>query len=137
MVDADGALNGPSGRHRSALDRKRDRLAELRAVELATKALEADGWSMSADRQTDGVGYDLEFRRADRRLHVEVKGVQGADLTFNLTPKEWWRVKTDEEFVVVAVTSVLSPRSYTVNLLARDRLASATRRATGYRLDLG
>lgn len=115
-------------------DRKRDKVAEVRAVQIARSALEAAGWTLTRDRQLDGVGYDLEFVKAARRLNVEVKGIQGRGLAFNLTPKEWWRAATDDAWVVVAVTSVLSPRAYAVHLLPRDVVLSADRVVTGYRV---
>lgn len=111
-----------------------DRLAERRAIELATRALEADDWTLTRDRQADGCGYDLEFGKAGRRLKVEVKGIQGSTLTFNLTPKEFWRAETDDEWVVIAVTSVLSPTSPGVHLIARDTILRARRVVLGYRL---
>jgi uncharacterized protein DUF3883 len=124
------ASSGP----RTPAERRRDKLAEERAVELATAALQADGWAVLADRQKEGVGYDLEFARGERVIKVEIKGIQGPDLTFNLTPKELWRAETDPHWVVVAVTSVLSPRNYRVNLVMRDAVARAPRVITGYRL---
>ena len=55
-------------------------------------------------------------------------------LAFNLTPKECWRVETDPDFVVVAVTNVLSPTAFKLHLITRDKLAAADRVITGYRL---
>jgi hypothetical protein len=134
----DGAtVNGPDSMPpRSPSDRKKDKIAEKRAVELAIEALEGDSWTLSADRQNDGVGYDLEFTNGHRKLKVEVKGVQGSKLVFNLTPKESWRAETDADWVVVAVTSVLSPRAYRLHLLSRQQIASAKRVVMGYRLTL-
>lgn len=135
-VEEDGALSGPSSPRRSAEDRRRDKFAEERAVQVATDSLERDGWSLERDRQMDGVGYDLHFVRQDRQLKVEVKGIQGPRLAFNLTPKEWWRATTDEAFVVLAVTSVLSPDDYRVHLVTRDLIVSAPRLITGYRVQI-
>ncbi|MBF4766607.1 DUF3883 domain-containing protein [Nocardioides agariphilus] len=131
-----GVVGGPSMPPRSPSDRKKDKVAELRAVEVAIRGLEGDGWTYSADRQKDGVGYDLEFTRAGTTLKVEVKGIQGSHLVFNLTPKEAWRAETDPDWVVVAVTSVLSPSAYTPHLISRDRIAAASRVVTGFRLTL-
>lgn len=114
---------------------ERNREAEQRAVTLTRLALEADGWTLTRDCQKDGIGYDLRFAKDARELHVEVKGVQSSTLAFNMTPKETWRLETDPDFVVVAVTSVLSPRDYKLHLLTRMQLASASRIVTGYRLD--
>ena len=107
-----------------------------RAVELTVKALSTDGWTYSADRQRDGVGYDLEFTKQGATLKVEVKGIHGNRLAFNLTPKETWRAETDADWVLVAVTSVLSPTAYRLNLISRERIASASRVILGYRLTL-
>lgn len=114
----------------------RDKLAEVRAVELTSKALTDKGWVLTADRQKDGTGYDLEFAQGSRELHVEVKGIQGPRLAFNLTPKELWRAQHDPIWLVVAVTSVLSPTHYTLRVITRDRIVTARRTVTGYRVTL-
>lgn len=130
-----GGRAAPRG-PRTPAERRRDKLAEERAVELATAALRADGWAVHADKQLAGVGYDLEFVRGARVIKVEIKGIQGPDLAFNLTPKELWRAETDPHWVVIAVTSVLSPASYAVRLVTRDAVARAAKVVTGYRLTL-
>lgn len=101
---------------------------------LTKRALRAAGWALTQDCQKDGVGYDLRFAKGTAELHVEVKGVQSSTLAFNMTPKETWRLETDPDFVVVTVTSVLSPHAYKMHLLTCDQLASAKRVITGYRL---
>lgn len=121
---------------RSASDRQRDKFAEQRAVDLTIASLEKAGWTFTADRQKDGVGYDLEFELNERKLKVEVKGIQGSALHFNMTPKEVWRAETDPEWVVVAVTNVLSPTTYKAHVLDRRQLTAAERSVTGYRLRL-
>ena len=103
---------------------------------LATKALENEGWTLDGDRQADGVGYDLDFSKDGRVLKVEVKGIQGHQLQFNVTPKEYWRALTDEAFVVIAVTSVLSPTAFKINFLTRDEVVSSPRTITGYRIKI-
>jgi hypothetical protein len=115
-------------------DPKRDRLAELRAVELVTKALEGQGWALARDCQGDGVGYDLKFTKGTRLLKVEVKGIQGSRLAFNLTPKEFWCAETDPDWILVAVTSVLSPSAYQLHTVTRDRIVTAPRTVTAYRV---
>lgn len=131
----DGADLGASDPH-SPRGRKLDRLAEQRAIHAAIRALALDDWTLDRDRQADRVGYDLEFSRAGRSLHVEVKGIQGPDLEFNLTAREWGRVLGDELFVVVAVTEVLDPLRLRVNLITLDRLAAAHRRVVQYRMSV-
>lgn len=110
------------------------KIAEDRAVALTTRALELDGWRLVRDRQKDGVGYDLLFGRAKDEIHVEVKGIQGPDLAFNLTPKEWWRAQTDPDWFVVAVTSVLSPTKPALHAVSRGQVLAARRMSAGYRL---
>ncbi|OAB87933.1 hypothetical protein AWH69_07900 [Janibacter melonis] len=112
-----------------------NKLAEHRAVDLATLALTKAGWTLHRDCQSDGVGYDLDFLKNGEHLHVEVKGIKASKLTFNLTPKEYWRAETDDRWVVVAVTNVLAPTPE-VHLLTRDRVVAANRVVTGFRLIL-
>jgi hypothetical protein len=115
---------------------RRDKLAEERGVQIATQFMTDRGWKLLTDHQTSGDGFDLRFAQGERTLNVEVKGIQGAALAFNLTPKEWWRAQTDPAFVVLAVTSVLSPQDYFVNIVTRDRLVTARREVLSYRLSV-
>lgn len=112
----------------------RDRLAERRAIDIATEAMLAAGWSLVRDCQADGVGYDLEFERNGRNLRVEVKGIQGPFLRFNLTPKELAVASTNDEWILVAVTSVLSPRDFKPVVLTRDVVCAARREPLGFRV---
>jgi hypothetical protein len=121
---------------RAARDRERDRDAEVIAVLTTIKAFEDDGWRLSADRQADGVGYDLEFARGGQTLHVEVKGIIGTAVTFNLTAKENWRAENDPHWVVAAVTSVLTDGARTLHILSRDQVVQSNRVITGYRVTL-
>lgn len=136
VKDEPGAVTfGAPMPRRTEVDRRRDREAEVRAVELATAALLADGWTLDRDCQADGVGYDLRFTKGSRRVNVEVKGIQGEAVVFNLTPREYWCAQTDEEWILLAVTRVLSPEPV-VNLVLRDRLIESPTRITGYRVTL-
>jgi hypothetical protein len=82
----------------------------------------------------DGVGYDFLYAKANRELHMEVKGIGSSTLTFNLTPKESSRVETHANSVVVAETSVLPPGAFDLKLLTRAQLAATPFVITGYRL---
>ena len=112
----------------------RDRLAERRAIEIAKEALVAAGWMLARDCQADGVGYDLEFVRDEETLLVEVKGIQGPFLRFNLTPKELAVASSNDAWVLVAVTSVLSPRDFKPVVLTRDAVCAARREPLGFRI---
>lgn len=130
-----GLVRIPPGR-RSASDRERDKIVEERAVALATKHLQNLGWRVVADRQKDGVGYDIEFTDGVRTMHLEVKGIQGPRLAFNLTAKEWWRARTDPDFVLAGVTDVLSPTKVHVSLLGPAEIVAADRAATQFRVEV-
>lgn len=121
-------------RQRRSNDHTANRLAEERAITYALRSLHQAGWTLVRDCQKDGVGYDLLFERGQRRLKVEVKGIQGHWPTFNITPKEWWRALTDPEWVVVAVTSVLSPSGPGFHVVTRAEIVSARRVPLGYRV---
>ncbi|GAB4087044.1 hypothetical protein GCM10028784_36740 [Myceligenerans cantabricum] len=129
----DSSVRIPTGR-RSVSDRERDKIVEERAVALATRHLGNLGWKVVADRQKDGVGYDLDLTDGERIMHLEVKGIQGPRLEFNLTAKEWWRVRTDPDFVLAGVTDALNATKVHVNLLSPEDLVDADRVATQYRV---
>ncbi|GAA1250417.1 hypothetical protein GCM10009633_23950 [Janibacter melonis] len=135
-ADPDASTPGPplpSG-GRNPEQRKRDRVAEQRAVEISIKYFEDRGWTMTADRQKDGVGYDLELRKEERVIHLEVKGIQSGRLAYNLTQKEWHRARTDPAFLVAAVTDVHSPTRCKVNLMTPAEVVQGDRQVVQYRL---
>ncbi len=98
--------------------------------------MEANGWRLLRDCQALGVGFDLEFEKGGTIRHVEVKGVGGSRLAFNMTALEWRRVLEDREFFVIAVTSVLDPSSTHVHVLTRNTLQDADRSPVQYRLNV-
>lgn len=119
---------------RSSEDRRRDKVVEERAVTLALRHLKSHGWVLIADRQKSGVGYDLDVSDGSRVVHLEVKGIRGSRLEFNLTAKEWWRATTDPDFLVAAVTTALDTKSVEVHLIPPDRLVRSSRVVTAYRM---
>lgn len=112
-----------------------DRWAELRAVHICVSYMSAAGWKLARDRQLDRAGYDLEFVRGAEALMVEVKGIQSDRLAFNMTGREWATARASGNYVVFAVTDVLSPTSFTVHALGQDRLLVLRRRVSQYRLE--
>lgn len=86
---------------------------------------------MSADRQLDGVGYDLEFSDARVTLHVEVKGIVAPDLAFNLTRLEHERAGTDPLWRLCAVTSALGDAR--VEVLSGPEVLNLEMRVVQYR----
>lgn len=115
-------------------NRVSDKAAEERAVAIARAYLAHAGWTLVHDAQRDGVGYDLEFSRSGERLLVEVKGIQGPNLRFNMTAREWQRAELHAEFIVVAVTNVLK-EAFEVHVLRQPDLFASRRVITQYRVD--
>ena len=111
-----------------------NRQVELRAIEVATRCLQEDRWILVRDRQKDGCGYDLEFRRSDETIYVEVKGIKSSTVAFNITPKERWRIETDPHFVLIAVSKALTSAPK-VSVFTPQQLALLPIQAVGYRVD--
>lgn len=113
-----------------------DRLAEKRAVHVVKTYLSSLGWDLVKDQQTAGVGYDLLYKIDGEERHVEVKGIQGGGLVFNVTAKEWQRILEDQHFLLLAVTDVLNDNKLHIRAMSRDVLAGARRAPVGYRLSV-
>lgn len=119
---------------RGSRDHKLNKLTEIRAVEIATTYLASKGWMLKHDRQSDGVGYDLEFQQHGSTLFVEVKGIRGRDLAFNLTAKEWHQCLNLPGFVLIAVTSALDNETFKIHVLWPEQLCQLQRVITQFRL---
>lgn len=130
----DGALVSGRLPGRSRSSAELNRAIEKSAIELVKRAFDEAGWTFHADRQADGVGYDLEFVNGGQRRKVEVKGIKGAVLAFNVTPKEFWRAQEDPEFVLVAVTGALDECRREVHVVSREELVRAQRVPLSYRV---
>lgn len=134
--DAVGAL--PADENQLPLGRRRrgrlDKWAEKRAVHISLVYLEAAGWRLVADRQRQGVGFDLEFDRGGSSLLVEVKGIQSNRLAFNMTALEWATALASPNYLVLAVTDVLSPNGFRVNTLGQEELFAMSRAPVQFRL---
>ena len=109
---------------RSKPSQEQIRKVEQAAVTIAMKYFFKEGLSMIEDCQQKGVGYDFVFGNARKRLHVEVKGVSGSKIDFNLTPKELKCAKNDGKWKLLVVTdALLAPK---VKLLSgKELLAKA------------
>ncbi|MGF1453534.1 MAG: protein NO VEIN domain-containing protein [Opitutales bacterium] len=79
---------------------------EKAAVSAAIKYLSTHGWRVSSV-ETENRGYDLECCRQDETLHIEVKGVAGAEPSLFITRNEWSRAKTDPSFGLIVVVHAL------------------------------
>ena len=85
-------------------DPETNREVERQAIDLVTRRLKQNGYSVLS-HESEGVGYDLEATRGSSVLHVEVKGISGAELKFPITAGELNRAKEDPQFRLYAVTS--------------------------------
>lgn len=113
-----------------------DKQTELRAVALVTEYLRQADWHVVRDMQQLGVGFDLLVQRDRSFLKVEVKGIRGANLVFNMTPKEWSMLENDPDFVLIAVTKVLNDKLFTIHVLDRTHFIDASRAANSYRVSI-
>jgi hypothetical protein len=85
-----------------------NKLVEIAAIEAAKRQYESNGWSVhSVEREK--LGFDLECRKNSVIECVEVKGVQGDQQSFIITYGEVEQARTNPRFVLVVVTSALSP----------------------------
>jgi len=92
---------------RSKPSQEQIRKVEQAAITAAMKYFFKEGLSMIDDCQQKGIGYDFVFANERKRLHVEVKGVSGSKIDFNLTPKELKCAKNDGKWKLLVVTDAL------------------------------
>ncbi len=101
---------------RSKPSQEQIRKVEQAAVKAAAKYFFKQGLFMVDDCQQKGIGYDFVFEKGEKRLHVEVKGVSGSQIDFNLTPKEFMCAKIDRKWQLLVVTDALtSPKVKLLN----------------------
>mgnify|MGYP000038167924 CR=1 FL=1 len=88
-----------------------NREAERRAVEIAVRfAREQLGVGQVRDRQTDNVGWDLEFEYSTGYVeYAEIKGNSGND-PFFLTPNELAKARQHANYVLYQVANLANPR---------------------------
>ena len=116
--------------------RKLDKQTETQAVEIALAYLNSQGWELLHDNQFDGVGYDFEFIKDGQSLLIEIKGIRGSNLEFNMTAREFFVCSNKENFRLIAVTNTLKENDYKIHVLCRSDIIQMRRRVTQYRLSL-
>jgi hypothetical protein len=114
-------------------DPVRNRMIETAAVNAVTKDYEQRGWRVkSVEREK--CGFDLRCVKGSSEAHVEVKGIQGHDLSFILTRREYRCAEVDQHFVLYIVTTALTtnPRLHSfqgLDVLRRFRFEALAYRA--------
>lgn len=113
--------------------RNLDKQTETRAVEIVLAYLTRQGWRVLHDNQRDGIGYDFEFGKGDESLLIEIKGIRGSRLEFNMTAREFFVCSTRENFRLIAVTHALKADDYRIHVLFPSDIFQMKRRVTQYR----
>ncbi len=76
--------------------------------------------------ERENKGWDLEVRSGRTRYHVEVKGLSGAEISVQLTPNEYKRMKENEggRYRLFVVTNALDEarRTCTIFLESDDEV---------------
>ena len=111
------------------------RKVEQAAIDAALKYFFKQGYALTQDCQLKGVGYDLTFEKNQKELHVEVKGVSGIAIDFNLTPKELKCAKSDARWRVLVITNALKAPEASL-FTGEELLDRAKIEATQYRVQL-
>jgi hypothetical protein len=102
----DGGKRG--GRRTRAPDHAHNAEVELAAVEAVTKRYRAAGYVVRSV-ESENLGWDLYASKGQDTLRVEVKGVSGTNVYFELTPNEYAKLKQHSEiYRVCVVCSALS-----------------------------
>lgn len=127
--DNAGSSKGPRGRTNRILDKA----AEERAIHITRYRLHKLGWELTRDCQKMGTGYDLEYRCGNDVALVEVKGIRGTELAFNMTAKEWATAVARRNFFVIAITKVLTD-IHEIHILGQAQLFQMRRTPTQFRL---
>jgi hypothetical protein len=90
-------------------DWEKNQQVEQAAVRHITARYEEEGWTVQSV-ETLGRGYDLSCTRGGQQQHVEVKSISGSDPAFFITENELRQAEKDSQFLLCAVTRVLSGR---------------------------
>lgn len=85
-----------------------NKLVEAAAVQAVVNHYQTGGWWVRSVER-DKCGFDLECTKGAVVEQVEVKGVSGTELCFVITAGEVRQARENPKFVLVVVTSALSP----------------------------
>ncbi len=92
-------------------DAVRNKTIEDAAIAKVVEELGRHGWIVTKDVQRQrGLGYDLVLAHetSDAIVHAEIKGVEAAEVAFNMTGAEWVTAEADPHFRLLVVTEALT-----------------------------
>jgi hypothetical protein len=105
-----------------------NRLVERAAINAVSRYFRSEGANVKS-RELEKCGYDLDVRNGRGTLHVEVKGVSNAGLSFPITEGEVRCAKSDSKFRLAVVTNALEPSRRKIHIFTgRQFLAKFKRR---------
>ncbi|MGD8199428.1 DUF3883 domain-containing protein [Ornithinimicrobium sp. W1679] len=111
-----------------------NRLVELEAMRLATRGYEDESYVVQ-DVSKQNLGWDLEARRGDTVVYIEVKGTTGPFPEFFLTPNEHRAASRQHSWAAVVITEVFGTAPGWFELSGSDVTAAA--KPTQYRVVSG
>jgi hypothetical protein len=94
-------------------DHAHNAAVEAAAVEAVWSHYEDAGYALKTV-ETENLGWDLEARKGPQNLRIEVKGVSGSAIYFELTPNEYSKLKEHAKAyrVCVVCEALTAPRMY-------------------------
>lgn len=107
-------------RSRYQSDPRKRKLIEDAAIQETIRHFRALGFEIH-DRQSESVGWDLEARKGDEHLLLEVKGLSGASVNVELTPNEYSNMQSHRaNYAVYIVVDAIGP-SRSLSVFRFDR----------------
>ena len=90
------------------VDPEKRKKVEDNAINETTKFYEKLGYSVNSV-ESDNKGWDLEVSLGNKMFKVEVKGLSGSEIIFELTPNEYDKMKKfKEDYIICVLTNALN-----------------------------
>jgi hypothetical protein len=102
---------GPNGGRGRNPDHAHNVAVEVAAVDVVSRHYKEAGYKIRSV-ESENLGWDLVAQKEDQTLHIEVKGVSGSSIYFELTPNEYAKLKMHSNLyrVCVVCDALTSPR---------------------------
>lgn len=105
------------------------------AIEQRSMSLAMEAFNRTEDVSRKRRGWDIEAWRGRRKILVEVKGVSGSDLLFELTPNEYEKMRANaKSYILYVVTGCLTSKELAHTFEATED--GEWRSDTGFTLDV-